>query len=408
MASWGGVGRYTTGLLGGLAELTEELSLDLTALRMPADTHLFAQNALDRVHWLNCKHGPWTLRGLQEAGRAAAQHTDVFHAPHIMLFPPGFAGARVGTLHDVIPLQHPDTISSPRKRMAYRALLRAFVAEADWLLFGSRRAAADALATGLHLPRFSIIPHTVDGRFGPQATDEQHEACRRVGVRPGSIMWVGPFKRHKNLETLIRAYALLPATRRSEVDLVLAGANRNAYGRELSTLAAELIGPRQPGRVCFPGYVPDDLLPALLSSAALYVFPSLSEGFGLPALEARSCSAPVAASDTTPVREFLGNNAWYFDPRKPEDLAELLGTLLSPSGQLGNRLGAHHSLNLAVHTWKHAASVTMQCYHRAHWLQGQDSRTPLHRLPRAIERTIPFPSPRIGDTTLTVEARDRP
>lgn len=373
MASWGGVGRYTAGLLGGLTEIADDAAISLNALRIPGDAHLFPQTTLDRVRWLNCQHRPWSLRGLQEARRAAAQHTDIFHAPHIMLFPPGFVGARVGTLHDVIPLQHPDTISSPRKHVSYRAMLHAFVAQADWLLFGSRGAAADALATELHLPRFTIIPHAVDGRFGPQATDEQHEACRLVGIRPGSIMWVGPFKRHKNLETLIRAYALLPATLRSEVDLILAGANRNAYGRELSILAAELIGPGQPGRVCFPGYVPDDLLPALLSSAALYVFPSLSEGFGLPALEAWSCGTPVAASDTTPVREFLGNNAWYFDPREPEALAELMDMLLGPSGQLGNRPTAHHSLNLAVHTWKHAASVTMQCYHRAHDLRRRDA-----------------------------------
>ncbi len=393
MASWGGVGRYTTGLLGGLAEIAEDAGVNISALRMSADTHLFPQTALDRVHWLNCKHGPWTLRGLEEAARAARADVDVFHTPHITLFPPGFSGARVGTLHDVIPLQHPNTISSPHRRVMFRALLHAFVTRADWLLFGSRRAATDAIAAGLSLPHFSIVLNAVDDRFRVQTVEEQHRACRQIGVRPGSIMWVGPFKRHKNLEALIQAYALLPDTLRSEVELVLAGANHNAYGRELSALAAELIGPGQPGQVRFPGYVPDDLLPALLSSAALYVFPSLSEGFGLPALEARSCGAPVATSDTTPVREFLGNNAWYFDPRKPENLAELLGTLLSPSGQLGNRLGARPSFIPVVHTWRHTASVTAQCYHRAYWLRRQDNRAfPYHLLP-CIEETVSPSSP---------------
>jgi glycosyltransferase involved in cell wall biosynthesis len=82
-------------------------------------------------------------------------------------------------------------------------------------------------------------------------------------------------------------------------------------------------------RVLFPGFVPDEQLAALYRSAALVVNPSLAEGFGLTAVEAAACGAPVVVSDLPAHRETLGSAAAFFDPRRPAELAALLDRLLA-------------------------------------------------------------------------------
>ncbi len=81
-------------------------------------------------------------------------------------------------------------------------------------------------------------------------------------------------------------------------------------------------------RVRFVGHVPEDALPGLYAAAELLAFPSLYEGFGLPALEAMACGTPVCASSTTGLGEAVGDAGLTFDPTSPEELAECIVRLL--------------------------------------------------------------------------------
>lgn len=365
MASWGGVGRYTVGLLGGLAEIEDCAGLELTALRLPRDAHLFPPETTCRVRWLDCEHEPWSLRGLREAERALSSHADVFHTPHVAVLPPGFAGAKVATLHDIIPLQCPSTMRSWGKRLTFRCLVQHVVGSSDWIIVGSQQVVRDCAAQGILLRHVSAIHHGVETRLHRVSPQQQRSACASLGLPTGSILWLGALRKHKNLEALISAYLLLPEALRLKHHLCLCGDDRTPYARELVAATARLVGHET---IRFTGFVADELLPALYSSAAVFVMPSLSEGFGLPALEAAACGTLVLASERVPAIEYLGRHALYFDPRNEVQIAELLQAALA--GGLSTRVGLFHRRADAAQavrsfTWRAAAFKTADVYARA-------------------------------------------
>jgi glycosyltransferase involved in cell wall biosynthesis len=113
-----------------------------------------------------------------------------------------------------------------------------------------------------------------------------------------------------------------------------------------------------PEGVLLLGCVEDEVLPALYSGAAGFVYPSIYEGFGLPPLEAMACGCPVAVSDIPAHREVCGETAMYFDPFSPEDLSSKLEWLLrldgAPRASLVER-GLHRA---ALYRWESAAAET--------------------------------------------------
>ena len=125
--------------------------------------------------------------------------------------------------------------------------------------------------------------------------------CAAGGVSP-----------HKNVETLLDAYAMLDAPPR----LVIAGAlDDEVYASSAARVRARIDALGLGDRVVLPGFVPDEILAALYRRAVAVVNPSLAEGFGLPAVEAAACGAPVVLSDLPAHRETLGGAACFFDPR---------------------------------------------------------------------------------------------
>jgi glycosyltransferase involved in cell wall biosynthesis len=115
-----------------------------------------------------------------------------------------------------------------------------------------------------------------------------------------------------------------------------------------------------PAGVRLLGRVEDELLPALYSGAAGFVYPSIYEGFGLPPLEAMACGVPIAVSDIPPHREIFGPLALYFDPFNPEDLSNHLERLLRLEGSSRasrieeglTRAGSYNWERAATDTWR--------------------------------------------------------
>jgi hypothetical protein len=102
------------------------------------------------------------------------------------------------------------------------------------------------------------------------------------------------------------------------------------------------------------GYVSDDMLIALYSAAALFVFPSLHEGFGLPALEAMACGTPVIGSNSTSIPEVIGLEEAMFDPRRPEAIAAKMAEVLGDPA-FGARLRTHGRTQAARFSWDNTA-----------------------------------------------------
>lgn len=167
------------------------------------------------------------------------------------------------------------------------------------------------------------------------------------------LLSVGNAYPYKNLWRLIRAFAQLG---RPGLTLLLVG-SPDAFWDELErrARASGIEG------VIFAGFVPDDELAWLYQRARLFVFPSLSEGFGLPGLEAMRYGAPVVSSDASCLPEVYGEAAAYFEPTDTEALASLLARLLDDEARLEELRRAGSAL-VRRYSWRRMAEQTLELY----------------------------------------------
>ncbi|MCZ7571488.1 MAG: glycosyltransferase family 4 protein [Ardenticatenaceae bacterium] len=167
------------------------------------------------------------------------------------------------------------------------------------------------------------------------------------------FLYVGTLQPRKNLARLIEAFAAV-ASPDPELGLVLAGQRGWLY----EGLVAHTRRLGLEGRVHFPGYVPDQALPALLSGAVAFVYPSLFEGFGLPILEAQACRTPVLTSTTSSCPEVAGEAALLVPPTDVAAITAGLRRLLTEPG-LRMSLVERGAANVTRFTWAQAAAATL-------------------------------------------------
>ena len=227
------------------------------------------------------------------------------------------------TIHDLYFINYPG-----RHRPVYEAIVtraaRLYASRATAIISDSeysKRAIVDRLAVSS--AKVSVIPVALGREFKPASLTAA--ARSRYGLTSPYVLYVGNFNPHKNIPRLVRAFGLLPGPVRSRHSLVLAG----GYGDGRPELArlADSLGLTD--RVVFPGRVDDADLPALYSEAAVYVAPSLEEGFGLTVLEAMACGAPVVSSSRAALPEAVGDAALLFDAVQEREIASVLARVLS-------------------------------------------------------------------------------
>lgn len=169
------------------------------------------------------------------------------------------------------------------------------------------------------------------------------------------LMYVGRSQPHKNLQRLLGATKLIQKADQS-VSLVLVGKTD-----ELSQMLqnhADKIGLKN---LYMTGYVSEGQLRWLYENCACYCFPSLSEGFGLPPLEAMTHGAPVASSNATCLPEVNGDAAHYFDPLSIEDMAEKISDVLTDE-KLRSELIQKGSQQVKKYSWERMARQTLRVY----------------------------------------------
>lgn len=205
------------------------------------------------------------------------------------------------------------------------------------------------------------IRSAAGAQFSPgPATDPADLAA--VGVsRPFVLYTPSGYDKRKNLEGLITAFGRLPAHVREGRQLVIASKftrddteRLRARGRE-SGLAGD--------DVVFTGYVTDDQLIALYRSTELFVYPSLHEGFGLPALEAMACGAPVIGSNCTSVPEVIGREDALFDPTDVDEIARRIEAALGDA-DFREELRRHGPAQAATFSWEASADAALDAIER--------------------------------------------
>ncbi len=171
------------------------------------------------------------------------------------------------------------------------------------------------------------------------------------------IMYVGRPMPHKNLARLIEAFNLIRQSRPA-LKLVLAGRLDDNYRRIERHVLHEKIK-----NVVFTDFVSDGQLRWLYEHTEAYVFPSLSEGFGLPGLEAMVAGAPVVSSNATCLPEVYKDGAEYFDPLSVEDMASAIGRVLDDD-KLSAQLVRHGHAVAAKYSWQRTAQETLAVYNQ--------------------------------------------
>jgi glycosyltransferase involved in cell wall biosynthesis len=227
------------------------------------------------------------------------------------------------TIHDLYFISYPG-----RSRPVYEAIVtrasRLYARRAAAIISDSEYSKRDIVAR-LHVDsaKVTVIPVALGGEFRPTALTASARARYAIGAP--YVLYVGNFNPHKNIPRLIRAFAMLRGSVRSRHTLVLTG----DYGDSRPELAALAASLGITDRVVFTGRVEDADLPALYAGAAVYVTPSLEEGFGATVLEAMACGAPVVTSNRAALPEIVGDAGLLFDPQQEKDIASVLSRVLS-------------------------------------------------------------------------------
>ncbi len=356
-----GIGRYVFNLVKALAAVAPEQRLSLLVNRDEPQTR-FDFRALEScgVVLVPTRDMPRSLRG-QLAVRRTCRHLSpaLFHAPHILS-----AGRlpcpSLVTIHDLIPIRGPGALSSIRHRLLYRLLLRRALASAAGIITPSRAVGHDLREVwGVSSERITVVPDAADASFRPAPPEQIATVLARLGLPKRYVLYVGTNRPHKNLSRLVEAWAGLGEGRRDGCRLVIAGPEDRRYpeARQRARMLSH-------GEILFPGTIQEGDISALYSGARLFVQPSLSEGFGLPVVEAMACGAPVACSRTPALDETSGGAALQFDPTNVTEMSKAIDQVLNDEA-LRARLVSRGLKRAGEFSWARTATLTLGAYRNA-------------------------------------------
>ncbi len=262
--------------------------------------------------------------------------------------------------HDLIPYAEPAVyLADPTTNAWFHDKLESLKRSA-LLLANSEHSAKQAVElVGISPGRVQTIYAAADERFRPRMLSEEPaaELAERIGLKRKFIMNTSTFEPRKNFEGLLRGFARLPKALRHNYQLVFAAQISEDNRVRVGELAASLG--LDPDELVIAGHVSDRELIHLYSTCELFVFPSFSEGFGLPALEAMSCGAVVIGSNTTSIPEVIGRRDALFDPRSDADIAQSIERALTDL-VYRNGLKAFQVQHAKGFSWERSAKLALE------------------------------------------------
>ncbi len=387
-----GIHQYSRALIEHLAADASRLPGSLTVLVSPTAREQLAglpQDAPVRVWpasrstetpwqriWVEQVETPARLRHMDRA----LYHGLAFVAPLRAPCP------TVITVHDLSFITRPAT-HKPLNRIYLSLFTRWSCQRAARVIAVSEWTRRDVISRlGVQPARVDVIPHGVHRRFRPLPADEVAAFKRDKGISDQAIFFLGSLEPRKNLVTLIEAFALVSGqmtdhrpqrTDREERGLTADGESAatetqliigGAPGWKYEPIFARVKALGLEGRVRFVGQIAQDVLPLWYNACAVFAYPSLYEGFGMPALEAMACGAPVIVSNVTSLPEVVGAAGIQLDPLDARAWAEALaGVLREPARQ--QHMRAASLRRAAQFTWQATAQRTIETYMQA-WPAG--------------------------------------
>ena len=356
VASWGGVRRYTQSLIEALARNDRDNEYALCGLPRSWDEPSFGPNL--RVH---PDRFPMARFIDQLRLTSVSGHIDLYHGTNYMA-PLSGRFPTVITVHDLsvnlLPKTHP-----VRRRLRHRLLPK--------LCHGASRIIADSRNTKLDLVRCMQVPedkidviYLAAGSNLERVEDEKALTAirKRYGLPERFLLYVGSVEPRKNLPSVLEAVSVLKESGRPE-SLVIAGRGEPKYLAHIrSVLRANHLVEGEDVHLIGP--VAEADLAGLYSLCALFVYPSLYEGFGLPPLEAMACGAPVLLANNSSLSELFEESSAFVDLDRPDGLLLAIETLLD-SADLRAQLVEKGLKRAQSRTWDDIAIETLDVYRRA-------------------------------------------
>jgi glycosyltransferase involved in cell wall biosynthesis len=293
-------------------------------------------------------------------------------------------------LYDLIPLIHRQTyLDGPIVEQWYESKL-AYLRRADLLLAisaSSRQEAIDHL--GRSPDTIANISTAVDDHFRIEEVSaaRRQRLLDRLGLKRPFAMYTGGTDYRKNIEGLIRAFALLPEPLRRSHQLAIVCAIQAHDLIRLQTLARKHGLQRE--SVVFTGFVDDQDLVALYNLCKVFVFPSWHEGFGLPVLEAMACGRAVIASDTSSLPEVMGSDDALFDPHNDASIAARLRQALEDDA-FRSMLEQRAPIQAARFSWDRTAMLALDAMTEC---VAKCARSPAITVPPSGKPRLAFVSP---------------
>ncbi|AHB09438.1 glycosyltransferase [Zymomonas mobilis] len=270
------------------------------------------------------------------------------------------------TLLDLIPLEDPDRyIPAQNDRDAYFRRLRD-AQRADLIVSISSFVAEEAKKRmGIDPDKIVVALIGKDDRFHPPAKGSINRAdlMKRMGITRPFIFNASPLEYRKNIEGLISGFGSMSQRVREGHQIVIAG-KMDTYAKEYLKKLAYVEG-LPADTIVLPGYVSDDDLINLYAECSLFVFPSFSEGFGLPPLEAMACGAPVLVANTTSLPEVVGREDLLVDPTSPPLIGAAMERILV-NKELRQSLRDFGIKRASDFTWERTAQITLKAFEEAY------------------------------------------
>jgi len=351
-----GIGTYIRNLIRGLAQLDQE----------------------NRYLLLVGPNGPEALAGLPDNFRLVPERSsvysvrelwslswrlwrlklDLYHATHYVL-PLMVPCKAVVTIHDIIHLLYPEFLPSKLAFFYAQRMIKSSLSRSDRVIAVSQNTRSDLLRFfEVDCRNIEVVYNGVDEVFRQRLPDDEVERwLRSLGITRPYLLFVGNPKPHKNLDTVVQAYAHARRLAPFDAPLICVG-NRSGSEFKIRQRANYLgIG----DKVRLLGHVAHEALPAIYQGATLFLYPTLYEGFGLPVIEAMASGVPVITSNTSALKEIAEGYAHLVDPLDLDGIAKAIAHLMG-NAEARTKLIALGERRAEDFRWDETARRTLDIY----------------------------------------------
>ncbi len=290
---------------------------------------------------------------------ATAGWADVIHAPSFIMPFLRWQSRCLLTVQDMSMFSHPHYHSWLHRTALFRLMMKKSIEKSDLIKVPSIATKQELLGVIPRVPaeRVVVIGYGVDDSFRPRQGLELEAVRGRLGLPERYVLYVGTVEPRKNLERLVICYERVCDESTCREDLVIAG----GFGWQYEALMQQIRESNVANRIHMIGYVAPADLPYVYSGATIFAYPSITEGYGLPPLEAMACGVPTITSNNSSLIENYADAAVLVAADNTDSIASAMLDLLSNEAQ--RQACRTRGLALAAsRRWCTTAKETLNCY----------------------------------------------